>query len=136
MFQLGSNFKSWAYRVVMNTGLMRLRKRKTRSEVDFERVHPASFSDSEPFELSVAPSWSVRADKQLESRELAEVLHEAIEELPPKYHSVFTLREFEEMSLQEIGDTLDLSIPAVKSRLHRARLFLRSSLEGYVEMEA
>lgn len=135
-FQLGSNFKSWAYRVVMNTGLMRLRKRKTRSEVDFERVHPASFSDSEPFELSVAPSWSVRADKQLESRELAEVLHEAIEELPPKYHSVFTLREFEEMSLQEIGDTLDLSIPAVKSRLHRARLFLRSSLEGYVEMEA
>lgn len=132
-FQLGSSFKSWAYRVVMNTGLMRLRKRKTRAEVDLERAHPSSLSDSDPLDLSVAPSWSVRADRHLERVELAHLLHGAIQELPPKYHEVFVLREYEQLTLQEISQNLALSVPAVKSRLHRARHFLRASLEPYMQ---
>ena len=132
-FRLGSNFRSWAYRVVTNTGLMRLRKRKTRQEVELDRVHPASLSDGEPMDLSVTPSWRVRADHELARKELRRVLHEAIEALPPKYHVVFVLKEFEEMSLKQIGAHLELSVPAVKSRLHRARLHLRATLTPYVE---
>lgn len=131
-FQHGSNYQSWAYRVVMNTGLMHLRKRRYRQEIDLERVHPASLTDEQPMSLSVAPRWSVRADEELASKELRGKLYEAIEELPPKYQSVFRMREIEHLSLKEIGDALELSIPAVKSRLHRARLFLRATLEPYV----
>lgn len=130
-FQTGSSFRSWAYRVVMNSGLMRLRKRRTRSEVDLERAHPASLSDGDPFDLSVAPSWRVRADKELERKQLRALIDVAVAELPPKYKIVFELREFESMSLQEIGEQLDLSIPAVKSRLHRARLHMRATLEPH-----
>ncbi len=131
-FKPGSSFKSWAFRVVTNTGLMRLRKRKHRSEIDLDKVHPSYLSDVQPPSLSVAPSWSVRADRLLERYELLEVIDAAVQDLPCKYRQVFVLREYEELSLKEIGDQMDLSIPAVKSRLHRARHFLRTSLEPYV----
>lgn len=131
-FQHGSNYRSWAYRVVMNTGLMHLRKKRYRQEVDIERVHPTSLTDEQPPSWGVAPRWSVRADEELANKELRFKISAAIEELPPKYQSVFRMREIDHLSLKEIGDALELSVPAVKSRLHRARLFLRATLEPYV----
>ena len=131
-FQHGSNYQSWAYRVVTNTGLMHLRKKRCRQEVDIERVHPASLADEQLPSWGVAPRWSVRADEELANKELRSKISAAIEELPPKYQSVFRMREIDHLSLKEIGDALELSVPAVKSRLHRARLFLRATLEPYV----
>ena len=135
-FKPGSNFRSWAYRVVHNTGLMRLRRKRYRQEIDLDRVNPRAFSDAEPIDFSTAPRWVVRADRQLELKELREQLHSAIGQLPPKYQSVFVRREFDEMSLKEIGDEMGLSVPAVKSRLHRARLFLRDALCAQPGFEA
>jgi RNA polymerase sigma-70 factor, ECF subfamily len=132
-FQQDSSFKSWAYRVVINTGLMRLRKKRSSHEVDFERVSAMSLSDDE--DMGTMPglsTWRERADEVIDRRELFQKIHQAVEELPPKYQSVFMMSEYEGLSLKDIGAKLDLSIPAVKSRLHRARLFLRASLEPYV----
>lgn len=135
-FKPGSSFKSWAFRVVTNTGLMRLRKRKNRRELDLDNVHPNNLSDVQPPSLSVAPSWSVRADQLMERHELLQLIDSAVQELPCKYRQVFVLREYEELSLKEIGDEMDLSIPAVKSRLHRARLFLRTTLEPHIDAQS
>lgn len=134
-FREGSHFKSWAYRIVTNCGLMRLRRRRIRQESDLERVHPAGLSDETVFSLDIAPSWRQRPDVARERQELRTLIDNAVSQLPEIYHDVFVLREFEELTLQEIGDRLDLSIPAIKSRLHRARHHLRVSLEPLLEMQ-
>lgn len=132
-FKPGSNFKSWAFRVVTNTGLMRLRKHKHRMEVELTDVGTMHGLDQQPPSISIAPKWTVRADVLLEQKELFAHIDAALGELPQKYRKVFVMREFEECTLKEISDALDLSIPAVKSRLHRARLFLRATLKPYTD---
>lgn len=123
-FQLGSNFRSWAYRVVLNTGLMRLRKQRHRQEVALDKVCPQELCPifDEPFQQD--------AYTQLERQELRQQLQAAAAELPELYRKVFLMREADDLSLKEIGDELGLSIPAVKSRLHRARQFMKVSLEA------
>lgn len=123
-------FSSWIYRIIVNTALMRLRKQKRRSEISMDELGP-SFLDDGHHAFTV-PEWRVRADEAVENRELREQILEAIDDLEPKYQSAFVLKEIEGLSLKEIGDILDLTVPAVKSRLHRARLYLRASLERYV----
>lgn len=123
-FQLGSNFRSWAYRVVMNTGLMRLRKKRHRQEIALERVNPQELSPLQDDSISFSP------EQLLERQQLRQQLQWAAEQLPEKYREVFMMREADDLSLKEIGDELGLSIPAVKSRLHRARQFMRVSLEA------
>lgn len=123
-FQIGSNFRSWAYRVVMNTGLMRLRKKRHRQEVALERVSPHELSPLHDDSQTYGP------DQLLERQQLRQQLQRAAEQLPDKYKEVFLMREADDLSLKEIGDELGLSIPAVKSRLHRARQFMRVSLEA------
>ena len=131
-FREGSNFKSWAYRIVTNCGLMKLRRKRIRQECAFEIAHPAGLSDETRFEVDIAPAWRARPDTARELSELRELIDDAITELPEIYRHVFTLREFEGLTLQEIGARLDLSVPAIKSRLHRARHHLRVSLEPHV----
>ena len=135
-FREGSNFKSWAYRVVTNCGLMRLRRRRVRKESDLQSVHPGWLSDEKIFSLDVAPSWSQRPDRARERSELRAILDGAVGALPEIYHDVFVLREYQDLSLQEISERLDLSVPAIKSRLHRARHHLRVSLEPILRREA
>jgi RNA polymerase sigma-70 factor (ECF subfamily) len=67
------------------------------------------------------------------TRELQEVLQRAIDKLPDQYRAVFVLRDVDGLSNQETGEILDLSIPAVKSRLHRSRIMLRKRLQRYYE---
>ncbi len=135
-FREGSHFKSWAYRIVTNCGLMRLRRRRIRQESELDRVHPAGLSDDTVFALDIAPSWRQRPDTARERKELRTMIDDAVSELPEIYHDVFVLREFEELSLQEIGDRLGLSVPAIKSRLHRARHHLKVSIEPRLELQA
>lgn len=121
---------SWLYRITVNTALMRLRKSRRRGEVALEGINPAEQHETEYREF--VNSWHPRGDEVVENKELREQIVAAVNELEPKYQTVFKMKEFEERSLLEIADELDLSVPAVKSRLHRARLHLRATLERYV----
>jgi RNA polymerase sigma-70 factor (ECF subfamily) len=129
-FKGQSAFGSWMYRVVVNAALMRLRKKKRRSEVQVGDDE-SEFPEDEYYVTSV-PEWRVRADEAAENRELRQKIIDAVDELAPKYQTVFLLKEVEGLSLKEIGDVLDLSVGGVKSRLHRARLHLRATLESYL----
>ena len=123
-FQQGSCYRSWAYRVVVNTALMSLRKRKHRREVSDDAVTPLSVGSSRfwtPSETS--------PDERIALRQLGVTLDAAIATLEPKYREIFIMREATDMSVKEISESTGLSVPAVKSRLHRARLFLRATLE-------
>lgn len=129
-FQGNAQFSSWVYRVVVNAALMRLRKRHSQKEISLDEI-PTSVNVDE-FSVGV-PQWRFRSDQTLENLELRNQILNAIDELDPKYQVVFVLKEVEGLSLQEISDTLEISLPAVKSRLHRARIFLQSSLERYLK---
>lgn len=125
-----SSFKSWAYRVVKNQALMEVRRDKRNDEVGFGDLGPGR-DDERHFE-TLAPNWRNRGDEAIEVGELREELLEAVEELEAKYQSPFVLYEFEGESLEDIGETLNLSVAGVKTRLHRARLQLRATLERYL----
>ncbi len=132
-FKGDSKFSSWIYRVIVNAALMKLRKQRRRSEVQLEALGP-TFLDDGRHATTIAP-WRTRADDAALDKELREHIVAAVDELEPKYQTVFVLKEVEGLSLAEIGEIMDLSIPAVKSRLHRARLFLRATLEPYLAGE-
>ncbi|MFU8802366.1 MAG: RNA polymerase sigma factor [Bradymonadaceae bacterium] len=129
-FQGDAKFSSWLYRVVVNAALMRLRKLRRRQEVG---VDDLDLSASVEVTEEMTPGWRSRADEAAENQELREKIIDAIDQLEPKYQAVFLLKEVEGMSLEEIAEVLELSIPAVKTRLHRARLFLRATLESYLQ---
>ena len=72
--------------------------------------------------------WSKLPDEELARKELLHWIDKALTALPPDYRSVFVLRDIEELSAEEASQILEISIAALKSRLHRARLFLRKEL--------
>jgi RNA polymerase sigma-70 factor (ECF subfamily) len=79
--------------------------------------------------------WDVTPDQISENNELKELLDKAIQKLPADYRVVFLLRDVEGLSTEETGKVTDLSVPAVKSRLHRARAFLRNELNKKLSHE-
>lgn len=116
-----SKLSTWLYTVVSNNCLMLARSQK--------KHNAASLDDDESLisENNIA-DWKVTPDNLSENNELKEFLDQAIEKLPADYRVVFLLRDVEGLSTEETGKVTDLSIPAVKSRLHRARAFLRNEL--------
>jgi len=122
-FQGASTFSTWIYRITANSALMRLRKKQ---------LPTVSIDDAEERETPVnIADWTPGPVEQLLSQELQHEMDEAIEALPPEFRQVFVLRDVEEMSNAEVAEILDLSVAAVKSRLHRARLKVRNRLAGY-----
>jgi RNA polymerase sigma-70 factor (ECF subfamily) len=134
-FRGDAKFKNWAYRIVINTALSRIRKRNTRSEVALEDVNP-NFEEDEELATTSVQQWKVRADEAAENQQLRKLIVDAVDELEEKYETVFLLYEVEGLSMEEISDVVDLSVGGVKTRLHRARLHLRATLERYVEFDA
>ncbi len=135
-FKGESAFSTWLYRIALNSVYMRLRSRsrhdKTQPLEDLEQVlDPARIR-----ELVPQSSGSTRADDELLRKELGRELREAVASLPEEYRAIFTLREVEDLSNQEVADILGLSLAATKTRLHRARLFLRHRLAKYLEGNA
>ncbi len=130
-FKAQSALSTWIYRIATNQALMRLRGRK-RQYVSFEGDDEQELKDYSNL------SKSLDADplENLLNTELKEKMNVAIELLPPKYKSVFVLKDIEGISLKEIGEVLDMSLPAVKSNLHRARLFLRENLAEFFDEQA
>ena len=118
-----SKLSTWLYTVVSNHCLMMARsnKKHTYTSLDDE--------DALIDEKNIT-DWSTTPDKIAENSELGDILDEAIKKLPPDYRVVFMLRDIQGFSTEETGKAIDLSIPAVKSRLHRARAFLRNELNN------
>ena len=132
MFKGDSAFGSWIYRITANAAYQKLRTRKTKSrEIALEEVLPALDWDGRHFEPM--DDWSPRVDEQTLQHELRGVLEEAIDQLPADYKTALVLHDIEGMSNPDIAEALGLSLPAVKSRVHRSRLFLRQRLAGYMQ---
>ncbi len=126
-FRGDAKLSSWIYRITTNTALMKLRKRAGSRELPLEEsLGPAMSAEGQIVEA--VPDWTRLPSDALERKELARHLAMAIEELPPDYRAVVVLRDVEGLSAAEACEVLDLSLPALKSRLHRARLFLRRRL--------
>jgi len=126
-FQGNSQFSTWLYRLTVNAALGKIRRRKNNKEVDYEEYLPKFQTDGHH---SVRPvvDWSDNLDEQYSKHELQEVLGKALNELKTLDKSVVVLSDLEGLSDKEIAVSLGLSVSAVKTRLHRARLFLRGKL--------
>ncbi len=130
-FHGDSRFYTWLVRIAANEALMRLRKRR-----------PNQFSLDEPIEGEddLMPreleDWEPNPEQQYAQTEMQNIVSDVIDGLEPEYRIVFLLRDFEELSTQETADALGISIPAVKSRLLRARLKLREKLNRHFRQGA
>ncbi|MCB0310141.1 MAG: sigma-70 family RNA polymerase sigma factor [Bdellovibrionales bacterium] len=126
-FEGKAAFSSWLYRITANTSFMKLRKRKQHAATSLEEsITPDSSWASSRSDTSDVNFMSAR-------HELRALLEEAIDNLPEEYRVIFIMRDVDGLSNQEVGEVLKISIPAVKSRLHRSRLMLRRKLNKYYE---
>jgi RNA polymerase sigma-70 factor (ECF subfamily) len=123
-FQGNSKFYTWLVRIAVNEALMRLRKRRTGRTVSIDE-DIATEEGSVPRDLA---EWRPNPEQLYGQSELAEILRKTINGLPPGFR---VLRDVEGLSTEETAEALGLSVPAVKSRLLRARLQLRERLSKY-----
>jgi len=126
-FQGNAKFYTWLVRIAVNESLMRLRKRRTSKTVSMdedlvteEGSVPRDFAD-----------WAPNPEQNYDTSELSDILRRTINGLPRGFRVVFVLRDVENLSTEETAEALGLSVPAVKSRLLRARLQLRERLSRY-----
>ena len=126
-FQGNSKFYTWLVRIAVNESLMRLRKRRTGKMVSIDEDLETD-EGSVPRDLA---DWAPNQEDNYNQAEMAEILRKTIQGLPPGFRVVFVLRDVDGLSTEETAETLGLSIPAVKSRLLRARLQLRERLSRY-----
>ena len=125
-FQGQSKFYTWLVRIAVNEALMKLRKRRPNQVSLDEEVDTGE--DTMPREVE---DWGPSPEERYKQAELGTILNSTIAELEPPFRIVFQLRDIEELSTEEPAEALGLSIPAVKSRLLRARLKLRQKLNRY-----
>jgi RNA polymerase sigma-70 factor, ECF subfamily len=126
-FQGQSKFYTWLVRIAVNEALMRLRRRRPERMVSIDEDVQTE-DDSIPREIA---DWSPNPEQLYNQGELKEILQKTIQGLPESFRTVFILRDVEGLSTEETADALGLSVPAVKSRLLRARLQLRERLTKY-----
>ena len=130
-FRGDSKFSSWLYRVTANASYMLLR-----SEKKYE--YDLSLEDYVPYDNKGTlmgrihhKDWSSRPDIVIYIKEALEILEKAVDELPEVYRVAFYLRDIEGLSNEEVSQVLEISVPAVKSRIHRARLYIRDKVSDY-----
>lgn len=126
-FQGNSKFYTWVVRIAVNQALMKLRRRRTDKSVSLDETIDTG-EDTVTREIA---AWDEDPEQRFSREELGEILDSAIQTLAPAYRSVFLLRDVDDLSTEETAEALGLSVPAVKSRLLRARLQLREKLTRY-----
>ena len=134
-FEGKAQFASWLYRVAVNAALMLLRSQKRHPQVAVEDVTPEALGEAARAspDLGAGTDWSRRPDEQFQSEELRHQIQGAVDQLPESQRSVFLLRDVDGLSTEETAELLEVSIPTVKTRLHRARLTLREAITRYFE---
>jgi RNA polymerase sigma-70 factor, ECF subfamily len=125
-FQGNSRFYTWLVRIAVNQALMKLRKRRPNQVSIDEEVNTGE--DLIPREIE---DWGPSPEDRYKQTEMSDILSSTIADLDPPFRIVFQLRDIEELSTEETAEALGLSVPAVKSRLLRARLKLRQKLDKY-----
>lgn len=130
-FKGSSSFATWLYRIATNAALTRLRQQKRKSQGEGEFLDEVYSVKQAATEGSRMTDWSAEPEGRLLDEEARIVMEDAIGELPDIYRTVFVLRDVEGLPAAEVADILGLSVPAVKSRLHRARMYLRNRLSAY-----
>lgn len=125
-FQEKSRFYTWLVRIAVNQALMKLRKRRPGVVSLDEEVSVGE--ETVPREVQ---DWGPSPEQRFAQTELRDILSKVVGELDPPFRIVFQLRDIEELSTEETAEALGLSVPAVKSRLLRARLRLRENLNRY-----
>jgi len=126
-FQGNSKFYTWLVRIAVNESLMKLRRRRSNRTVSLDEDIETE-EDTMPREVA---DWSPNPEQLYKQGELKDILRKTVQGLPASFRTVFVLRDVEGLSTEETAEALDLSIPAVKSRLLRARLQLRERLNKY-----
>lgn len=127
-FEGKSAFSSWLYRVTTNTAFMKLRKRRVQNTVSLE---DSNLIDKNNWVGSRSENIDVNyISSQHEMRALIEA---ALAKLPDEYRTIFLLRDVDGLSNQEVGEILKITVPAVKSRLHRSRIMLRKKLKFFYQ---
>ncbi len=121
-----TRLEAWLCRIATNSARMMLRSRRRKPVVSVDDVE-GSF-DAVGHRLEVTRPWPVNADDALVRSRLSARIGEVAVELPVEYREVWVLADVEQMSMQEVADVLELTVPNVKTRLHRARLALRKRL--------
>ncbi len=124
-------FGSWVYRITANAAYQKRRGRQSRRH-EVSREDPVQSFDDNGQHAGVAVDWSRRLTDPAIEGELKRVLCAAIDELSPDYRTALLLRDVEGLSNLEIAETLQVRRGTIKSRVHRARLFLRTRLADYV----
>jgi len=129
-FKGNSALYSWIYRICVNTCLMRLRGKRRGETVSIEDFMPVFTEDG--MHASLIDDWSKEVERKALDKELGQVIQRFTADLSEKYRVVFVLSDVEGLSNEETAQILGLTVPAVKSRLHRARLYLRERLTRYL----
>ncbi len=130
-FRYETRFRNWLYRIAASACIKKRRKSKfaPRREISLEDLHPVE-GDTPPAEL---PSWASEPLDEVLNQELSRTLREAILAMPENYRVVLLLRDIEGFSTAETARILGLTPANIKTRLHRARLYLRQQLQRYFD---
>jgi RNA polymerase sigma-70 factor, ECF subfamily len=126
-FEGSSRFYTWLVRIAANEALMRLRKRRPNQ---FSLDEPIATDDQELMPREIE-DWGPSPEQRYAQSEMQEILSSVIDELEPSFRTVFVLRDVENLSTEETAKIVGISVPAVKSRLLRARMKLREKLHRY-----
>ena len=132
-FRAEAKFSTWLTTIAINEGRKRLRKAKGAAEDSLEEKTEEKEGDYTPAPLT---DWREIPLEALERQELREALRKAVTELPVIYRQVFTLRDLEELNIEETAEALGLNPGVVKTRLHRARIMLQKKLVPFLKTVA
>lgn len=122
-----SRLSTWLHRVVVNACLMKLRKERRREARQIESMLPRFQDDGHAVNASTI--WPGSPGGAAHAGDVRRIVREKIDELPEAYRTVLLLRDIEEIDTEEAALMLELSVSAVKTRLHRARQALRELLD-------
>lgn len=128
-FRGEASLGSWIGRIATNNALMKLRTRRRKPEASLDVPVPGGGGETRQREII---DFSPLADKVSENKELGGRIREAVDALPDTYRTVLVLADYRELSMREIAEALDITVPNVKTRLHRARLAVREALSRYL----
>lgn len=130
-FKGEARLSTWLHRIAVNSALMKLRSRKRRPEEPIEDLLPRFLPNGH--HVQTYSAWQEPADVTLARKETAATVRDAIDKLPDAYRTVLLLRDIEGLTNQEAGEILEVSPNAVKIRLHRARMALRTLIAPQFE---
>lgn len=128
-FRQDARFSTWIYRIATNAALMKARARRT-NLVSLD--HPTE--DPEAQSAWELPDWSATPDEEIMTGETRRIMEDAIQALPPEQRAAFVLHDIQDLSSAETAQAMGITVSAVNSRLHRARVFLRDRIGRHLNV--